>query len=261
VIRPRLNRLTLALLGLLAASPGCVGARLDALEAKVTNQALEITALRARDQSSEVPVELFARSLERPADLQPEIEALRTRVAKLETELAILRDRPPSTTDDAPPPKDVLIPRPGQRPAPEAGAEIEILSVGAGDLLLGRISGELERLTLAGVEAPLRSEAYPANPSLQERHQAAFGAGSLLGDRAWSQSRDYLFAKVRGKRFRLRYARRGRAADGSLSVLLNDGSLDLNASVVAAGLALAKGKTYQSEEKAARASKRGLFSR
>lgn len=254
--------LGLPLLGLLAVAPGCVGARLDSLEAKLTSQALELSALRARAQSSEVPVELYARALEQPADLAPELAALRARVAKLEAELAALSDRPAGTPAGEPEPaKDVLIPRPGQRPAPKAGAEIEILSVGAGDLLLGRVEGELERLTLAGVEAPLRSAAYRANPELEERHRAAFGAALLADDRAWTQSRDFLFAKVRGKRFRLRYGRRGRAADGSLSVLLNEGSLDLNAALVAAGLALAKGKTYRSEEQAARAAKRGLFSR
>tara|TARA_R110002072_G_scaffold24507_1_gene83270 strand:+ start:81 stop:857 length:777 start_codon:yes stop_codon:yes gene_type:complete len=249
------------LLGLLASTTGCAGARLDALEAQVTNQALELSALRARKESSEVPVELFARSLKEPPDLQPELAALRARVAKLELELANLRDRPPTTEVDPGAPKDVLIPRPGQRPAPKPGAEIEVLSVGAGDLLLGRIGGELERLTLAGVQAPLRSEDYRANPSLEVRHREAFGAARLSDDRAWSQSRDFLFAKVQGKRFRLRYARRGRAADGSLSVLLNDGSRDLNAELVAAGLALAKGERYRAEEKAARAARQGLFSR
>jgi len=251
-----------ALLGLLAATSGCVGGRVDALEAKVTNQALELSALRAREQSSQVPVELFARSLQEPPDLQPELEALRARVAKLEIELANLRDRPPATLPPATEgPRDVLIPRPGQRPAPKPGAEIEVLSVGAGDLLLGRIDGELERLTLAGVEAPLRTEDYSANPALEARHREAFGAASLRDDRAWTQSRDFLFARVKGKRFRLRYSRRGRAADGSLSVLLNDGSSDLNAELVAAGLALAKDKTYRVEEQAARAANKGLFSR
>lgn len=250
------------LLGLLAAASGCVGGRLDALETKVTNQALELSALRAREQGSQVPVELFARSLKEPPDLQPELDALRARVAKLEIELANLRDRPPTSgAPEAETPRDVLIPRPGQRPAPKPGAEIEVLSVGAGDLLLGRVEGELERLTLAGVEAPLRSEDYSAKPTLQARHREAFGAANLSDDRAWTQSRDFLFSKVKGKRFRLRYARRGRAADGSLSVLLNAGSHDLNAEVVAAGLALAKGKTYQVEEEAARTAARGLFSR
>lgn len=257
----RVARASFALAACLLAS-GCVGSRLDSLEAKLTNQALELSALQAREEGSQVPVELFARSLKEPEDLRPELAALRLRVAQLEVQLASLEDRLRATPEAAPAdPKEVMIPRPGQRAAPKAGAEIEVLSVGAGDLLLGRVEGELERLTLSGVEAPLRSEAYRTQPELAERHREAFGPTRLAGDRAWRESRDWLFARVRGRRFRLRYGRRGRAPDGSLSVLLSADSKDLNAELVAAGLALAKGKTYRAEERAARAAQRGLFAK
>lgn len=253
--------LAAALLGLACGLSGCAGQRLDSLEARVADQTLELRALRARDAGTKVPVEVYARSLKEPApDLRPELEALRIQILRLEAELADLRNRRPSTAiQDPPAVGEVLIPRPGQRVAPRAGVEIEVISVGAGNLLLGRVAGELERLTLAGVDAPRRTEEYREDPSLKARHAAAFGLACVESDTGWALSRDFLFARVRGKRFALRYARRGRATDGSLSVILSEGSTDLNAALVSAGLAVAKGDTYRRQEAEARKAKRGLF--
>ncbi|MBL4843952.1 MAG: hypothetical protein JKY65_00380 [Planctomycetes bacterium] len=254
--------LAVAILALLS---GCVAQRLDSLEARVVEQRVELRSLRdkladleaTRDQATEVlPPSAVPEE-------RPEVAVLHARITLLEQALEDLKRgaKEPAAREFDPHAKELLIPHEGQTAAPAAGAEVEILSVGSGDLVLGRIRGELERLTLAGVDAPLRPEGYVEDPNRRVRQAAAFGAASVKSEEAWRKSREFLFQRVRGKKFKLRYARpRGaRAPNGSLSVVLVDGRIDLNAAVVAAGLALASGPAYRAQEAEARLEKRGLF--
>ena len=157
----------------------------------------------------------------------------------------------------------LVIPQPNGKQPPKGGQVVEVLSVGAGDLLLGRVGGELERLTLAEVEAPRRPEEYDQDPARRARHAVAFGEAAVASDVAWRQSRDFLFERVRGKTFALHYAggRAQRSLDGSLPIVLRLEDQDLNAELVAAGLAVARSATYRSHEEAARKGRKGLFAR
>ena len=263
----RLGRV--GLLALLALS-GCVGHRIDPLEARLAEQRVKLRSLQLKVEELEragvVPLQPAPSRLPNPGELAPvelpavELAALRGRVTLLERALAA-HEAKALVREPDPRAGKLLIPRPGQRAAPAPGSEVEILSVGAGDLVLGRIRGELERLTLAGVDAPLRGEDYAEDPERRVRQAAAFGAEVVKGDEAWQLSQEFLFRRVRGKRFSLRYARSQavRAPNGSLSVVLMDGPSDLNAEIVAAGLALAEGPAYRAQEAQARLEQRGLF--
>ncbi|MGE0707238.1 MAG: thermonuclease family protein [Planctomycetota bacterium] len=230
----------------------------EALEARLDAQGGLEERLRALEQASGKPAQPatqpapLARGADDPAALAARVEQLALRVAALEARRRAATQAEPAGPEAIPVPRE-------QAPAP--GAALEPVSLGSGELVLARIAGQLERLRLAGIEAPRRREEYEADPVLAQRHEAAFGR-KLGDDEPWRRARDRLGALLEGAAPRLRYPPGGprRTTERGLLVVLEgkDGQ-DLNAALVAEGLALAADETYLAQERAARAAHRGLF--
>jgi len=219
----------------------------------------EATARARSDQQVETLATLEARVLK----LTAELEEVRQRVATLEgvDQEGMDRNRqgPPVTISGGPE---------GARGAPPAGGQpLKVLSVGTGSLvLLQGAGGSLERVELAGVDAPLTTEEYADQPSVRERHARALGRRPK-GYADWEASRAHLEAMLLEKKVTLSYpkAERRSQAAGLWAYLEIEGTQeDVNAAMIRDGFALAssgheRAATYLELEEQARAAKKGLF--
>ena len=153
---------------------------------------------------------------------------------------------------------------------PAAGAQVEVLTVGSGSLLLVRLpGGRSEPVALLGAGAPKTSQEYEANASLRERDERNFARS--LDDKAWTASLQHLAKLLEGAKLTIHYPATGAGRDeeGSLAAYVvaepaEGEAFDLNGAMIRDGYALASGKherlgAYRLLEAAARAAGRGLF--
>jgi endonuclease YncB( thermonuclease family) len=246
---------------------GCTSAeeRLDArlvqLETRLTaveRRADGLTDLPARVTGLEAALAVPAGPPPAQVDLEARVVALEAIVERLERS----RAPAPTTTERAP----VTIPS-GAAP-PAAGSEVQVLSAGAGDLLLARTPSGLVRVALLGVEAPQRGETYAERLDLRERHVRLLGNGVLVGDEAFDASRAHLEGLVLGGTVTLSYGpdgARGSIVRAYVSVTKDGQTVDVNASMIADGFAFAaperheRAAAYDALAAEAQAQARGLF--
>lgn len=195
------------------------------------------------------------------ADVAARLAALEAQAADLRARLAALEagGAPPAA-----PPGPVTIPSVrGDVPPPADGAQVEALSAGSGALVLARTPAGLVRLQLRGVDAPERGETYAQSANLRARHAAAFGEAATRDDAAFEASRRRLEELLQGAPApTVQGSRRG---GGGSEAYLESGGVDLNATMIRDGFALAsplshpRAAEYEALEAEARAAKRGLF--
>lgn len=227
------------------------------------------------------------RADERVVDLEARLSALEAQVGLLaellrQTEGRPLDARPAGPRrigTDAPPPAGPRVTfidaaPPGRAPPP-AGQPVEVLAAGAGDALLVRGPAGLEKVVLAGVEAPLTAQAYSTDAAARERHTARLSPAVVASDAAYERSRARLEALVAGGRATLAYppggpVRRGGALAARVTVpgaTPTDPVVDLAEAMAREGLVLAsegdaeRTPALETLESEARAAGRGLFER
>ncbi len=227
------------------------------------------------------------RADERVVDLEARLSALEAQVGLLaellrQTEGRPLDPRPAGPRrigTDAPAPAGPRVTfidaAPAGRAPPPAGQPVEVLAAGAGDALLVRGPAGLEKVVLAGVEAPLTAQAYTTDAAARERHTARLSPAAIASDAAYERSRARLEALVAGGRATLVYppggpVRRGGALVARVTVpgsTPTDPPVDLAEWMAREGLVLAgegdaeRAPALETLESEARAAGRGLFQR